>query len=141
MPRGASGRVVNERPGHMVADEALAWLSENRGRRFFLWVHLFEPHAPYGNPSDPAERRRPLQARYDDEVAEADRQAGRVLDVLGADRASTIGFITSFPAFFPFSGRCVMYSVQHISSDLIVHVSSSLIVMIPLHLLFETLAN
>jgi choline-sulfatase len=90
MPRGAAGRAINERPGRLVVDDALAWLDNIRGRRFFLWVHLFEPHAPYGNPSDPAERRRPAQARYDDEVAEADRQAGRVIDALGADRASTI---------------------------------------------------
>ena len=95
MPRGAPGRAVNERPGHMVVDEALAWLAGNRDRRFFLWVHLFEPHAPYGNPADPAERRRPLQARYDDEVAEADRQAGRVLEALAADRASTIVVIAA----------------------------------------------
>lgn len=90
MPRGTPGHAVNERPGRMVVDEALAWLAGNRDRRFFLWVHLFEPHAPYGNPADPVQQRRPASARYDDEVAEADRQAGRVLDALGADRASTI---------------------------------------------------
>jgi choline-sulfatase len=84
---GANGRAVNERPGRAVVDEALAWLGDHRGERFFLWVHLFEPHAPYG---DPADRKRPLQARYDDEVSEADLQAGRVIDALGPDRAATL---------------------------------------------------
>src|SRR5206468_2562583 len=74
MPRDAAGRPTNERPGRDVVDRALAWLQDRRGGRFFLWIHLFEPHAPYGNPSDPAQARRPASDRYDDEVAEADRQ-------------------------------------------------------------------
>ncbi len=90
MPRGAPGHAINERPGRLVVDEALAWLAANRAGRFFLWVHLFEPHAPYGNPADPVEARRPAQARYDDEVSEADRQVARVIEALGADRASTL---------------------------------------------------
>lgn len=90
MPRGADGRLLNERPGRLVVDEALSWLSNHRNGRFFLWVHLFEPHAPYGNPDDPAESARPASARYDDDVAEADRQIGRLLDGLGAARATTL---------------------------------------------------
>ena len=86
MPRGADGRIVNERPGRIVADEAIAWLDRNRDNPFFLWVHFFEPHAPYGDPRD----RRPASVRYDDEVAEADTQAGRVLGALGAARDSTL---------------------------------------------------
>ena len=66
MPRGPQGRLASERPGHVVADEAIAWLDEHRAGSFFLWVHLFEPHAPYGDPSD----HRPVGERYDDEVAE-----------------------------------------------------------------------
>jgi Tfp pilus assembly protein PilF len=91
MPRGADGRVANERPGRMVADEAIAWLDRNRNNRFFVWVHLFEPHAPYGDPRD----RRPAEARYDDEVAEADMQAGRVVASLAAVRDSTLVVIAA----------------------------------------------
>ena len=86
MPPATGGRAANERPGRAVVDEALAWLGKHRSGRFFLWVHLFEPHAPYGNPDDG----RPAEARYDDEIAEADAQTARVLDALGADRASTV---------------------------------------------------
>jgi tetratricopeptide (TPR) repeat protein len=47
----------------------------------FLWVHLFEPHAPYGGAGDG----RPLAARYDEEIAEADRQVGRLVAEAGGD--------------------------------------------------------
>src|SRR5262249_16069278 len=55
---------------------------------FFLWVHLFEPHAPYGNPADP--RGLSPQQRYDEEISEADHQAGRLLDALGSLRGQTL---------------------------------------------------
>jgi arylsulfatase A-like enzyme/cytochrome c-type biogenesis protein CcmH/NrfG len=74
MPR-VGGVVANERPGRAVVDEALAWLKGVGTAQFFVWVHLFEPHAPYGDPSDG----RPTAARYDDEIAEADAQAGRLI--------------------------------------------------------------
>lgn len=90
MPRGADGRLANERPGRMVVDEALAWLDRHRSDRSFLWVHLFEPHAPYGNPDDPADARRPAIERYDEDIAEADRQTARLLDGLRDARGSTL---------------------------------------------------
>ncbi len=95
MPRLRDGRSANERPGRVVVDEALQWLQVNRGNRFLLWVHLFEPHSPYGDPNDPARASRPAQARYDDEVAEADGQAGRLIEGLGADAASTLVVLAS----------------------------------------------
>jgi arylsulfatase A-like enzyme/cytochrome c-type biogenesis protein CcmH/NrfG len=86
MPRDANGRVTNERPGRLVVDEALAWLGAHRQEKIFLWVHLFEPHAPYGRPGGQGS----TIARYDDDVAEADAQAARLLDALGDLRASTL---------------------------------------------------
>jgi tetratricopeptide (TPR) repeat protein len=50
----------------------------------FLWVHFFEPHAPYGNPADPAQAGRSAADRYAAEVTEADAQAGRVVDAMRA---------------------------------------------------------
>ena len=92
MPRGTRGRLENERPGRDTVDEALAWLtptltaSRANGGRIFLWVHLFEPHAPYGQPGSG----RSVADRYDDEIAESDAQIGRVLDALGQDAASSV---------------------------------------------------
>jgi arylsulfatase A-like enzyme len=31
----------------VVVDRALAWLKQNSGHPFFLWIHLMDPHAPY----------------------------------------------------------------------------------------------
>ena len=91
MPRGVPGQPVNERPGRDVVDDAIAWLAAHRTSRFFLWVHVFEPHAPYGNAADG----RPASARYEDEVAEADRQLGRVLEAAGDARSSTLVAVTA----------------------------------------------
>ena len=87
MPRNA-GVLANERPGRTAVDDAIGWLRGLGTARFFLWIHLFEPHAPYGAPTDT----RPIDARYDDEVAEADRQVGRLLEALGeaSDRTLTV---------------------------------------------------
>ena len=90
LPRVGGGPAINERPGRLVVDEALEWLDRHRTDRFFLWVHLFEPHTPYGNVADPVERMRPAALRYDDEVAEADAQVARVVQALGAQRDSTL---------------------------------------------------
>lgn len=45
-------------PAAQVVDRALAWLEElPAGERFFLWVHLYDPHMPYAPPPEflPAE--------------------------------------------------------------------------------------
>lgn len=31
----------------VIVKEAAAWISENRSRPFFLWLHLMDPHSPY----------------------------------------------------------------------------------------------
>jgi choline-sulfatase len=90
MPHDADGHLANERPGRSVVDEALTWLDRHRQQRVFLWVHLFEPHAPYGDPADATQASRSPIARYDDEIAEADAQIGRVLAAFAADRARTL---------------------------------------------------
>lgn len=39
--------------GACIAAQARQWLQERpRGRRFFLWVHFFEPHFPYAGPAE-----------------------------------------------------------------------------------------
>jgi hypothetical protein len=77
LPRSSDGRPQNERAGTETASRAIAWLrQQSPTARVFLWVHLFEPHAPYGNPQQAASR--PVSARYDEEIAVADQQAGRL---------------------------------------------------------------
>ena len=85
MPRGERGGPLNERPGRAVVDNAVAWIDKQRSQRMFLWVHLFEPHAPYGDARD---GRSPVD-RYRDEISEADTQIGRLLTALGPEAAQT----------------------------------------------------
>lgn len=68
-----------ERRGQDVADAALGWLAKAQPP-FFLWVHLYDPHAPYDPPAEFLAKAggRP----YDGEVAYADAQVGRIVSAL-----------------------------------------------------------
>jgi len=69
-----------ERPGNVVVDEALKWLGKNSGKKFFFWMHLYDPHAPYRPPTPYSQQ---YEARpYDGEIAFADAQVGRLLAFL-----------------------------------------------------------
>lgn len=83
-PEERSGRVtgqISDRPASEVLFDARAWLSQRDHRRpFFLWIHLFDPHAPYaaapqfvaqagGNP-------------YHGEVASLDAELARLIEQL-----------------------------------------------------------
>jgi choline-sulfatase len=70
-----------ERPGRDVVDRALAWLGREDPRPFFLWVHLYDAHAPYRPP--PAWAARHAGRPYDGEISEVDEQVGRILAELG----------------------------------------------------------
>ncbi len=39
-----------ERSSRHTSDRALAWLREHDGEPFHLWIHYFDPHAPYAPP-------------------------------------------------------------------------------------------
>ena len=74
-----------ERPGNLVADVALNWLekderTKNSQRKFFLWMHLYDPHAPY-HPPEPYAREYAAHP-YDGEIAFADEQVGRLVRFL-----------------------------------------------------------
>jgi arylsulfatase A-like enzyme len=109
------GPEAKERRGGETVDRALAWLRTQRAaepeRPFFLWVHLFDPHAPFEAPAPytgtfeagseldaflaergieplvhgpngmPVESR-PSHDLYDAEILYTDGQVGRLLDAL-----------------------------------------------------------
>jgi len=68
-------------------DAALAWLSRPRTGPFFLFLHLYDVHAPHVAPERYAQRfaSRP----YDGEVSYVDAQVRRLLDVLEARKLAS----------------------------------------------------
>jgi tetratricopeptide (TPR) repeat protein len=84
---------VSSRSGDRTVDAVLAWL-ERAPARFFLFVHLYDPHAPYDAPEPFATRfaGRP----YDAEIAFADAQLGRLRAALESRFAGgTLWWVTS----------------------------------------------
>lgn len=100
-------RKIWERRARRTTDAALRWLDEERpaGQPHFLWAHYIDPHGPYTPPTDKPETydhegRQPIDVtrvrkytrladdptdglryvdRYDEEIAYADREVGRLL--------------------------------------------------------------
>ncbi len=72
---GEVQRLANE-----VMDQTLPWLEARKGKRFFAWIHLYDPHFPYEPPS-PYDK---LYAAhpYLGEIAFADSQLHRLWQFL-----------------------------------------------------------
>jgi len=79
-------KVVNlgtvQKKGDEVMDLALAWLETVKQRKFFAWIHLYDPHTPY-EPPEPWKSRYPRQP-YLGEVAYTDQVVGRLVSWLKA---------------------------------------------------------
>ena len=69
-----------ERRGQETVQRAIAWLESRPPGPIFLWLHLYDPHAPY-RPPEPFKSRY-ANRPYDGEVAYADQQLGRFFDFL-----------------------------------------------------------
>jgi len=73
-------QLMPERLGSVTTDRAIEWLRKTGDKKFFAWVHLFDPHQPYTPPPEFAEKYKGFL--YDGEIAFADSQIGRLLKVL-----------------------------------------------------------
>jgi choline-sulfatase len=82
----AADRLEAERQGSDVVDAALAWLPRARSP-YFLWIHLYDPHAPYAAPAEYVGRAGGNP--YDGEVAYADAQVARI-DAALATRSNAV---------------------------------------------------
>lgn len=83
-----------ERPAGAVVAAALDWL-RGRDAPWFLWVHLFDPHAPYA-PPEPF-RSEYANDPYGGEVAFADHALGTLFDALerSGQAAGTLVVLTA----------------------------------------------
>jgi arylsulfatase A-like enzyme/Tfp pilus assembly protein PilF len=66
----------------VVVKDALDWVGKQHSGPFFLWVHIYDPHAPY-DPPEPYKTRYAKQP-YDGEIAYADAQLGNFFKKLKA---------------------------------------------------------
>lgn len=80
-----------ERKGEEVTSRASTWLASNRDKNFFLWLHYFDPHAPYEPP--PPFDRNYRGREYQGEIAYTDKMLGEFLaklDSLGLTEKTLI---------------------------------------------------
>jgi arylsulfatase A-like enzyme len=69
---------VERRAGDVV-QHAITWLSKSQSSPLFIWVHLYDPHAPY-DPPPPFDTR--YKDLYDGEIAYADASLGKLFTYL-----------------------------------------------------------
>jgi arylsulfatase A-like enzyme/tetratricopeptide (TPR) repeat protein len=80
--------VFAERRADDVIARALRFIEAHKKERFFVWVHVYDPHLPHNAPASFAERYpgRPYEA----EVAYTDAALGPLLDAVNDDRTAII---------------------------------------------------
>ena len=80
--RGAHGFAHVERRAALTVNAALEWLAQAPPEPWFLWLHFFDPHAPYA-PPEPFQTE--MADAYDAELAYLDKQIDRFLRRYDAD--------------------------------------------------------
>ena len=81
-----------ERPAAEVVDAALSWLAKNQGEApLFVWVHFYDPHAPYQPPSGRVAGGE--REAYAGEIAYVDRELGRLLAGWPAGRKKVVAAV------------------------------------------------
>ena len=80
--------LLPERPATVVVDRAVRWIQQRQGR-WFAWVHVYDPHAPY-RPPPPFDKEYASQPYYG-EVAAVDQALGPLLTAArGAARPTLV---------------------------------------------------
>jgi len=69
-----------QRDGAAAVDSLTRWTSDQKGARFFAFLHLYEPHSPY----TPPPRHQGHASPYDGEISYADELVGRLIASLEA---------------------------------------------------------
>ena len=84
---------IQESPGTTVVAEALEWYRREAGKPRFLWVHLYDPHAPYAPP--PPFREKFSDDLYLGDVAAADAALAPLLEEVRGSTAAALLIVTS----------------------------------------------
>ncbi len=70
----------SERTADKTSASFWKWLDGNAGRKFFCWVHFFDPHLPYSPP--PPFKTEFADRPYDGEIAFTDYYLGKMIEKL-----------------------------------------------------------
>ncbi|HEX9491841.1 MAG TPA: sulfatase, partial [Thermoanaerobaculia bacterium] len=79
---------LKERPATAVLYAATRWWNANSGRKRFMWVHVYDPHAPY-RPPEPFATQYAFD-RYLGEIAFVDDTLGKAIAPMLSDRTLLI---------------------------------------------------
>ena len=82
-----------ERPANETTDRAIEYLGGPSDRPLLLWVHYFDPHAPYA-PPEPF-RTRYAKNPYLGEVAAMDAQLGRLVEAFQARAMGPVAMLVA----------------------------------------------
>ena len=79
-----------ERQAEDITRHGIELLEQNKDRRFFIFLHYYDPHSPYAAPES-------INREYSDpylaEIAYVDEQFGKVMDALVEFASKAPGFI------------------------------------------------
>lgn len=87
-----TGEISNERNAEATTQKAKDWLRANSGGAFFLFVHYYDPHAPYHPPAAYLSR---FRNPYFGEISYVDDQIDQLLQSLQPVRSRTLIVVTA----------------------------------------------
>jgi arylsulfatase A-like enzyme/Flp pilus assembly protein TadD len=85
--------VMDERRASEVLDAARQWYAGVKDKKKFMWIHLYDPHAPYNPPSPFLEDYRDNE--YLGEIAYTDSELAKFLRPVLEERPNTLVIITA----------------------------------------------
>jgi arylsulfatase A-like enzyme len=69
-------------------DQALSWIDKNRKRKFFLFLHVMDPHAPYAPPAE--YRSAFLRKTYDYDIKDGPKLRSRISSLSPEDKMQLV---------------------------------------------------
>lgn len=76
-----------QKPAGQVLKDARQWLTEHKDKKFFTWIHLYDPHTPY-EPPPPFKEKYPRRP-YRGEVEYTDYELGGFFQFLDQQKISS----------------------------------------------------
>lgn len=77
----------DEIPADEITKKFAAWLEKNHEKKFFTWLHFFDPHSPYQvHPEVDNKFAQSERLKYEGEIAYVDMHVGKIIRLLAAKK-------------------------------------------------------